>query len=115
MHKLLAARAAIIGWAASIPSGYSIERPLYRLYFRALGLAGGLYWWHYYTYPLALILSIGDFLSGWVVARFHRTHRVAMVFAYVAFVLLIGFPEFLDSSPIRSGILDSFPISSLTR
>jgi len=94
-HKLLAARAVIIGWAASILSVYLIDGPLYRLYFRALGLAGGLWWQHYYTYPLVLIPCIGGFLSGWVVARFHRTHRVAMVFTYVVFVLLTGFPEFL--------------------
>ena len=71
---------------------------VYKLYSRAL-LALGLgplwfWWWHYYTYPIIFVPCIGGFLSGWLVARFHRTHRVAMVNMYVISVLLVGFPEF---------------------
>ena len=55
-HKLLTMRAVITGWAALILSGYLISLPLYRLYSRALMALGlgpiGLWWRHYYTYPL---------------------------------------------------------------
>src|SRR5437016_12071450 len=85
-------RAVITGWAALILSGYLISLPLYRLYSRAL-LALGLgplwfWWWHYYTYPVMFVPCIGGFLSGWLVARFHRTYRVTMVAVYAVSVLL---------------------------
>ena len=98
-HKLLAVRALVVGWAASILSSYLISFPLYKLYSRALGDLGlgplRFWWWHYYTYPVMLVPCIGGFLSGWLVARFHRTYRVAMVSMYVVSVLLTAFPEFL--------------------
>jgi hypothetical protein len=97
-HKLLTVRALITGWAALILSNY-VSVPLYRLYSRAimaLGLSPLTLWWrHYYTYPVMFVPCIGGFLCGWLVARFHRTHRVAMVTMYVISVLLVGFPEFL--------------------
>jgi hypothetical protein len=97
-HKLLAVRALVIGWAALILSSYLISFPLYELYSRALGDLGlgplRFWWWHYYTYPVVLVPCIGGFLSGWLVARFHRTYRVAMVSMYVVSVLLTAFPEF---------------------
>jgi hypothetical protein len=100
-HKLLTVRALITGWAVLILSSYLINFPLYKLYSRALGNLGlspprfWFWWWHYYTYPVVLVPCIGGFLSGWLVARFHRTHRVAMVSIYVISVLLTAFPEFL--------------------
>jgi hypothetical protein len=96
-HKLLTVRALITGWAALILSNY-LSVPLYRLYSRAimaLGLGPLTLWWrHYYTYPVMFVPCIGGFLCGWLVAHFHRTHRVAMVNMYVISVLLVGFPEF---------------------
>ena len=97
-HKLLTMRAVITGWAALILSGYLISLPLYRLYSRALMALGlgpiGLWWRHYYTYPLMFLPRVGGFLSGWLVARFHRTYRVAMVTIYVISVVLTGSLEF---------------------
>jgi hypothetical protein len=98
-HGLLTMRAIIIGWAALILSSYLIVDPLYRLYWRAVSVLGlnhgGPSWLHYYTYPSLLIPCISGVLSGWLVARFHRPHRVSMVFMYVISVLLAAFPEFL--------------------
>jgi hypothetical protein len=98
-HKLLTVRALVTGWAALIFSSYLITIPLYKLYWRVLGGLGlrplRFWWWHYYTYPVVLVPCIGGFLSGWLAARFHRTHRVAMVSIYVISVLLTAFPEFL--------------------
>ena len=96
-HKLLTVRAVITGWAALILSGYLISLPVYKLYSRAL-LALGLgplwfWWWHYYTYPIIFVPCIGGFLSGWLVARFHRTYRVTMVTVYAASVLITSLPE----------------------
>jgi len=97
-HKLLTVRAVITGWAALILSGYLISLPLYKLYSRALVALGlgplRFWWWHYYTYPIIFVPCVGGFLSGWLVARFHRTYRVAMVTMYVISVALAGFPEF---------------------
>jgi hypothetical protein len=98
MHKLLTVRAVITGWAALILSSYLITLPLYKLYSRALGALGlgplWFWWWHYYTYPIVFLPCVGGFLSGWLVARFHRTYRVAMVTMYVLSVALARFPEF---------------------
>jgi hypothetical protein len=97
-NKLLTVRAVITGWAALILSGYLIGFPLYRLCSRAmvaLGL-GTVWFWslHYYTYPRMFVPWFGGFLSGWLVARFHRTNRAAMVTMYAMSVLVTGFPEF---------------------
>jgi hypothetical protein len=95
--KLLTMRAVIIGWAALILYGHLIGLPLYKLYSRVL-MALGLgplrfWWWHYYTYPIILVPCVGCFLSGWLVARFHRTLRVTMVTVYAVSVLLTSLPE----------------------
>jgi hypothetical protein len=96
-HKLLTVRALVTGWAALILFGYLISPPLYKLYSRALADLGlgpaRLWWWHYYTYPVVLMPCIGGFLSGWLVARFHRTYRVTMVTVYAVSVLLTSLPE----------------------
>jgi len=96
-QKLLTMRAVITGWAALILYGYLISLPLYKLYSRVL-MALGLgplrfWWWHYYTYPIILVPCVGGFLSGWLVARFHRTCRVTMVTVYAVSVLLTSLPE----------------------
>jgi hypothetical protein len=96
-HKLLAVRAVITGWAALILSSYLISFPLYKLYSRVLMDLGfrplWFWWWHYYTYPIVLVPCIGGFLSGWLVARFHRAYRVTMVTVYAVSVLLTSLPE----------------------
>ncbi len=96
-QKLLTVRAVITGWAALILSNYLISLPLYSLYSRAmvaLGLDPRWFWWlHYYTYPRMFVPCVGSFLSGWLVARFHRTYRVTMVTVYAVSVLLTSLPE----------------------
>jgi hypothetical protein len=96
-QKLLTMRAVITGWAALFLYGHLIGLPLYKLYSRVL-MALGLgplwfWWWHYYTYPIILVPCVGGFLSGWLVARFHRTLRVTMVTVYAVSVLLTSLPE----------------------
>lgn len=96
-HKLLTVRALVTGWAALILYGHLIGLPLYKLYSRALGGLGlgplWFWWWHYYTYPVVLVPCIGGFLSGWLVARLHRTCRVTVVTVYAASVLFTSLPE----------------------
>lgn len=96
-HKLLTVRAVIVGWATLYISWYAVNLPVYKLYARVLmtrGLPPPWFWWqHFYTSPLMFLPLIGGFLSGWVVARLHRTHRTAMVLAYLTTILLYGFPE----------------------
>ena len=96
-RKLFTLRAVITGWAALILSNYLISLPLYRLYSRAmvaLGLGPLWFWWrHYYTYPIIFVPCVAGFLSGWLVARFHRTHRATLVIMYAVSVLITAFPE----------------------
>jgi hypothetical protein len=98
-NKLLAVRALVTGCAASILGYYLITLPLYKLYWGATAaLRSSRYemWWsHYYTYPVVFVPCIGGFLSGWLVARLHRTNRVVMVGAFVALTMFADFREFL--------------------
>lgn len=96
-NKLLAVRAVVTGWAASILFYYLMTLPVHKLYWWATaGLRANrneMWWSHYYTYPVAFVPCIGGFLSGWLVARLYRPNRVAMVYVFVVFMLLAQFPE----------------------
>ena len=98
-HKLLTVRAVIVGWAAWYISWYAVNLPVYKLYAKVLAVLGlhpsSFLWRQPYTYPLLFLPLVGGFLSGWLVARLHRTHRTAMVLAYLTTVLLYSFPEWL--------------------
>lgn len=98
-HKLLTVRAVIVGWAAWYISWYAVNLPVYKLYAKVLAVLGlhpsFLLWRQPYTYPLLFLPLVGGFLSGWLVARLHRTHQTAMVLAYLTTVLLYSFPEWL--------------------
>jgi hypothetical protein len=93
-HGLLALRAVATGWAIIF---------LYRFFFRASAemafhrLEPGqgflnwtfvhVYWYVIYTPVLAL--------GGWMVARLHRQHQMAMVLAFAASKVLTFVPHFV--------------------
>ena len=105
-HKLLTVTAVIVGWAARYISWYAVNLPAYKLYAKVLADLGlhpsSFLWRQPNTHPLLLLPLVDGFLSGWLVARLHRTHRTAMVLAYLTTVLLYSFPEGLRLT------LDSF-------
>jgi hypothetical protein len=93
-HKLLTIRAIVTGWAVWLFLCVLLRNP------PAVGdgvqsvLAQVLpaNWWIHSFYPFALITCLVSATSGWVVARLHRPHQVAMVLVFVASVLLCRFP-----------------------
>jgi hypothetical protein len=95
-HKVLAVRAILLGWTARFLTSYLIARPVFELYSALLRILGIVpYWlaWHYYGYPLLLLTCVYAAFNGWIVARLHRPHQVAMVLAFLASVLLFALPE----------------------
>jgi hypothetical protein len=106
VHKVLALRAIVLGWTATFLTNYLIARPVFYLYvalLRRLGIIPNWLSWHYYDYPLLLPLCASAALQGWIVARFHRPHRAAMVFAYSASVLVWALPEFFRLATDATG------------
>jgi hypothetical protein len=74
-----------------------LELPLFNLLKKFAfggGLVAGALWEHGYIYPWAAIACLSAAGIGWVVARLHRSHQPAMVFAYAVAQLLFGLPEF---------------------
>lgn len=95
-HRLLALRAIGIGVAAMWMFWALASIPL-----RAIWVLsnGGLYvgghwitldysWMHYRGYLALLLIVVGSAGSGWIVARLHRDHQTAMVFAFLAALVL---------------------------
>jgi hypothetical protein len=73
-----------------------LEIPLFNLlkgFAFGSGLVTGSWWAHGYIYPWAVIACVSGAGIGWVVARLHRSHQRAMVFAYVVVQLLFALPE----------------------
>lgn len=97
-HKVLALRAIFVGWSAQFLTNYLIGHPVFDLYvtlLRKFGIIPNWLQWHYYDYPLLLPMCATAAFTGWIVARLHRPYRGAMVFAYLASVLVWALPEFL--------------------
>jgi len=95
-HKLLAVRAVLVGYVFAEVACSMLELPLFNLLKRfafGSGLVAGTRWAHGYIYPWAVITCLGAAGIGWVVARLHRSHQPAMVFAYAVAQLLLGLPE----------------------
>ena len=79
-HKLLAGQALVRGWLVLYLCSYTL-RPLFN------NLASWSRWWRaYWIRPSVFTLSclLCGFLSGYLVARVHRSHRVPLVLLFTA-------------------------------
>jgi hypothetical protein len=134
-HKLLALRAIGIGvasmwmfWAlASIPLRIIWVLSNGGLYLGGHWITLDYSWMHYRGYLALLLIVVGSAGSGWIVARLHREHQAAMVFAFlVALVLaavtqlviqvrLVGWPvrPMIHSAPTIIVLFIVTPISVL--
>lgn len=95
-HKLLAVRAILVGCVIAELAYSMLELPLFNVLKRfafGSGLVTGTWWAHGYIYPWTVIACLSAAGVGWVVARLHRRHERAMVFAYAVAQLLFGLPE----------------------
>jgi hypothetical protein len=81
-HKLLTIRAVITGeaaiWFGSIVLGKALYTPMFRL---LTGVSPGPPFYGPFFLPLSFSVFV---LGGWIVARFHRGHRTALVLLFAA-------------------------------
>jgi hypothetical protein len=94
-HKLLASRAVVVGWVV-VPWVYFtltvyqrtapwIETRIPGIWFNGSALQRLAWWaWWIYNVPLFIAWCGGSLILGWMIARLHREHRAAMLFACVA-------------------------------
>jgi hypothetical protein len=96
-HKLLAVRAVLLGWVILIPWFY-FTVTMYRrsASWMDMWIPGAwaehgsvllqAAWWGWWIYAMPLLTAWhgASLMIGWVIARLHRGHQAAMVFACVA-------------------------------
>jgi hypothetical protein len=81
-HKLLTLRAVIAGEAAIWFSSIALGRALYSPSFKFLtGVSRSPPFFGFFFLPLSITVFI---FGGWIVARFHRGHRTALVLLFAA-------------------------------
>jgi hypothetical protein len=96
-HKLLAIRAVAIGWLLYILFSFPVAwlTGATGLLIREWLAPGGRYtvWglWFSGHLPGALFAYVACLISGWIVARLHQTHAIAMVSLYGASVALFEY------------------------
>lgn len=95
-HSWLALRAVAAGWAVILLYRSLLRAPAMALYAQWSYLPGHtvsnwavqhLYWYLIHTAALAF--------AGWIVARLHRSHQMAMVWAFAASKVLTFAPHFI--------------------
>lgn len=134
-HKLLAFRAVTVGLASLWTFWVLASVPLRLVWVLS---NGGLYvgghwitvdygWMRYRGYMALLLIVIGSAGSGWIVARLHRAHQTAMVFAFLVVLVLaaaaqlviqvrlVGWPirPMIQSAPTIIVLFVVTPISAL--
>jgi hypothetical protein len=70
-HKLLAVRAVAVGWALYWMSSFPVR------------------WLWSLGYPPRILTYVACGITGWMVARFHRAHRVSAIAMYAGSLLLV--------------------------
>jgi hypothetical protein len=98
-HKLLAVRAVLVGWAVLIPWFYLTIAVSRRIPFREVtdtwipgvwsdadSVLLRMAWWAWWIYEVPLVIAwCGvSLVIGWMIARLHREHQAALLFACVA-------------------------------
>lgn len=96
-HKLLAIRAVAIGWLLYVLFSFPVNwlTGATGVWIREWLAATGRYtfwgvWWSGHL-PSALFVYVACAISGWIVARLHQTHVIAMVSLYGASVALFEY------------------------
>jgi hypothetical protein len=95
-HKLLTVRVVIFAWALWWAFGYYLEEPLSRMtgvsvqnWLLVSGHETLRWWWLRLGLPDLLFYQFAYAVIGFLVVRFHRTHRASVLLVYWSSVLCL--------------------------
>ena len=98
-HKLLAIRAVAIGWLLvvlfSVPLNWMSGAGRANLFEWLVDTGRTSFWWVFWSgqLPYALLACVACGISGWIIARLHQGHALAMVSAFAAVVVVAEYGQ----------------------
>jgi hypothetical protein len=98
-HKLLAIRAVAIGWLLTVlfsfPLNWMSSAVRAKLFEWLVDTGRTSFWWVFWSgqLPYALLACVACAISGWIIARLHQGHAVAMVSVFAAVVAVADYGQ----------------------